>query len=167
MTSDPQWPLEGDLRKTLSTTWPDHRNALVLIVEDHADTREMLRTFLSILGCCVVEAEDGERALNVAEQVRPDLILLDMKIPRVDGLAVTRLIRSHPSLREVPIVAVTGNAAPQFQVEALTAGCNHCLVKPIDFGELEEVIGGIVRSKRRRQYSMVVRSRGVICCARS
>jgi len=167
MTSDPQWLLEGDLRTTLSTTWPDYRNPLVLVVEDHADTREMLRTLLSIFGCCVIEAEDGERALNVAEHVRPDLILLDTKIPRLDGLALTRLIRSHPSLRDVPIVAVTGNAAPQFQVEALTAGCNHCLVKPVDFGKLEEVIRGIVRSKRRPQYSMVVRSRGVMCCARS
>jgi CheY-like chemotaxis protein len=147
MTSDPQWPLEGNPRKILSTTGPHYSDPLVLIVEDHADTREMLRTLLSIFGCRVIEAEDGERALNVAEQMRPDLILLDMKIPRLDGLAVARLIRSHASLRDVPIVAITGNAAPQFQVETLTAGCNHCLVKPLDFGKLEEVIRGSVHSQ--------------------
>ena len=167
MNSDPQLPLEGDLRQSLSMDWRGSGNPLVLIVEDHADTREMLKTFLSILGCCVIEAEDGERALNMAEKVRPDLILLDMKIPRLDGLSLTNLIRSNPSLRDVQIVAVTGNAAPQFQIEALRAGCNHCLVKPIDFGRLEELIKALVRSHRRPQYSLVVRSRGVMCCARS
>ena len=67
----------------------------------------MLTILLSSFGCHVVGAEDGERAMNVAERSRPDLILLDIKIPRLDGLAVARLIRSHPSLNKVPIVAVT------------------------------------------------------------
>jgi CheY-like chemotaxis protein len=172
MNSGPQNPRDGDLRQVFAPVWQNNANPVVLVVEDHDDTREMLKTLLSIFGCNVIEAEHGERAMNMAERVRPDLILLDMKIPRLDGLAVTRLIRSHPALNDVPIVAVTGNAAPQFQAEALEAGCNHFLVKPIDFDELEELIKALVRSAtrtptQRSQYSLVVRSRGAVCCVRN
>ena len=115
----------------------------------------------------MIEAEDGERALDAAENVHPDLILLDMKMPRLDGLTVTRLIRSHPNLHEVPIVAVTGIATPQFQAEALRAGCNYCLVKPFDFDRLEELIQMLTRSAPppvvRTGYTLAVRSRGVMC----
>lgn len=125
---------------------PQKNHPVVLIVEDHDDTREMLTILLSSFGCHVVGAEDGERAMNVAEKSRPDLILLDMKIPLLDGLAVARLIRSHPSLNKVPIVAVTGYGTPQHHREVLRAGCNHCLVKPIDFDQLEKLIEVLVRS---------------------
>jgi CheY-like chemotaxis protein len=88
-------------------------------------------------------------------------------MPRLDGLAVARLIRSHPSLNKVPIVAVTGYGTPQHHREVLTAGCNHCLVKPIDFDQLKKLIEVFVRSPRqatiRSRYSLVVRSRGVMC----
>jgi CheY-like chemotaxis protein len=167
MNPDPQKPVQGDLRKPSGPGRQNYADPVVLIVEDHDDTREMLKTFLGMVGCHVIEAEDGERALNVAEKARPDLILLDMKIPRLDGLTVTRLIRSHPNLHGVPIVAVTGNGTPQFQAEVLRAGCNHCLVKPIDFDRLEELIQMLARSApppaSRSRYSLVIRSRGVMC----
>ena len=140
MNPDHRKPGQGDLRQPLGPGRLNYADPVVLIVEDHDDTREMLKTFLGMVGCHVIEAEDGEQALNLAEKGRPHVILLDMKIPRLDGLTVTRLIRSHPNLNEVPIVAVTGNATPQFQGEVLRAGCNFCLVKPIDFDRLEELI---------------------------
>jgi CheY-like chemotaxis protein len=65
---------------------------------------------------------------------------MDMKMPRLDGFEVTRRIRAHPELKQIPIVAVTGLATPQLQNQALEAGCNRCLAKPIDFALLEEVI---------------------------
>ena len=164
MNPDPQKPA---LRQPLGPSPQNYADPVVLIVEDHDDTREMLKIFLGMVGCHVIEAEDGERALNVAEKTRPDLILLDMKMPRVDGVTVTRLIRSHPNLHEVPIVAVTGIATPQFQAEALRAGCNYCLEKPIDFNRLEELIQMLARSAPppvlQTQYSLAVRSRGVMC----
>jgi CheY-like chemotaxis protein len=167
MNPDLQKPGQGDLRQRLGPGRQNYADPLVLIVEDHDDTREMLKTLLGMVGCHVIEAEDGDRALNEAEKARPDLILLDMKIPRLDGLTVARLIRSHPNLHEVPIVAVTGNATPQFQAEVLRAGCNYCLVKPIDFDQLEELIQMLARSAPppalRTQYSLAVRSRGVMC----
>lgn len=113
---------------------------VVLIVEDHDDTREMLRIMLGIFGCRVLAAANGDEAMRLAEQILPDMILMDMKLPRFDGLSLTRVIRSHPSLSKVPIVAVTGLVTPQFHREALSAGCNQCLDKPIDFERLEKLV---------------------------
>ena len=165
MNPNPEKPWPGDLRQPPGPGGVNY--PVVLIVDDHDDTREMLKTLLGMVGCHAIEAEDGERALDAAENVHPDLILLDMKMPRLDGLTVTRLIRSHPNLHEVPIVAVTGNATPQFQAEALRAGCNYCLVKPIDIDRLEELIQMLTRSApprvRRTRYSLAVRSRGAMC----
>ena len=145
-----------------------NNNPLVLIVEDHADTREMLRILLNMIGCRVIEAEDGEQAMSVAEKGHPDLILLDVKMPLLDGLTVTRLIRSHPVLNEVPILLLTGMDTPQVHREAFIAGCNDCLSKPLDFERLEDLIKLLARSQAgspalRSHYSLVVRSRGTIC----
>jgi CheY-like chemotaxis protein len=157
-----------DQRNSPSLDMQDNNNLLVLIVEDHADTREMLRILLNMIGCRVIEAEDGEQAMSVAENGHPDLILLDVKMPLLDGLTVTRLIRSHPILNEVPILLITGMDTPQLHREALIAGCNDCLSKPLDFERLQELIKLLARSKAlspalRSRYSLVVRSRGAIC----
>jgi CheY-like chemotaxis protein len=165
MNPNPQKPWPGNLRRPPGPGVVNY--PVVLIVDDHDDTREMLKTLLGMVGCHAIEAEDGEQALHAAETAHPDLILLDMKMPRLDGLTVTRLIRSHPNLHEVPIVAVTGNATPQFQAEVLRTGCNYCLVKPIDFDRLEELIQMLARSAPPpvlgTRYTLAVRSRGVMC----
>ena len=113
---------------------------VVLIVEDHDDTREMLQMLLNVLGCRVLAAQNGEEAISLAEETHPDLILMDIKMPRLDGLTLTRMFRSHPTLSRIPIVAVTGMVSPQFHREVLAAGCNQCLDKPIDFDRLEKLV---------------------------
>ena len=157
-----------DQRNRPSPDLQDNNNPLVLIVEDHADTREMLTILLNMTGCRVIEAEDGEQAMSVAEKGHPDLILLDVRIPLLDGLTVTRLIRSHPVLNKVPILLITGIDTPQLHREALSAGCNDCLTKPLDFERLQALIKLLARSTPRSpalrsHYSLVVRSRGAIC----
>lgn len=154
-----------DQRNSPAPDLQDNNFPLVLIVEDHADTREMLTILLNMIGCRVIEAEDGEQAISVAEKDHPDLILLDLKMPLLDGLTVTRLIRSHPVLNGVPIVLLTGMATPQLHGEAFSAGCNDCLFKPLDFERLDEIIKLFGRPTRRApvHYSLVVRSRGAIC----
>jgi CheY-like chemotaxis protein len=148
-----------------NTFWVNKQPPTVLIVEDHEDTRTMLSLLLRSYGFRVFEAEDGEQGLKVAERIKPDLILLDMRIPVLDGLTVTRLIRGHPTLNRVPIVAVTGNAFPQFEAEVLNAGCNYCLVKPLDFDRLEELLKMIIesaappRSAWKAEYPLVLRAR--------
>ena len=162
---------EPPMREQRNSPSPDlhyNNNPLVLIVEDHDDTREMLSILLTMIGCRVIEAEDGEQAMSVAEKAHPDLILLDVKMPLLDGLTVTRLIRSHPVLNEVPILLLTGMATPQVHREALSAGCNDCLIKPLDFERFQELVKLLARSTARSpalrsHYSLVVRSSGAIC----
>ncbi len=118
----------------------DTSKPVVLIVEDHDDTREMLQLILTIYGCRVLAAANGDDAIRLAEKTLPDLVLMDMKMPRLDGLSLTRVIRSHPTLSKVPIVAMTGMVTPQFHREAVNAGCDDCLDKPIDFERLEKLV---------------------------
>ena len=89
---------------------------------------------------CVVEAEDGETGLSVAAEIHPDLILMDLSLPTLDGLAVIRLIRADETLRHVPIVVTSGHAFPKFKEEAFAAGCSDFLVKPIDFEEMDRIL---------------------------
>jgi DNA-binding response OmpR family regulator len=113
---------------------------LVLVVEDHDDTRFMLEYLLARRGCRVVTAADGEAAICAAEQVRPDLILMDASLPRLDGLAATRQIRAHAALHDVPIIFLSGHAETAFRSAALETGGNDFLPKPFELGQLERLL---------------------------
>jgi CheY-like chemotaxis protein len=115
-------------------------NPLVLVVENHEDTRFILRWFLERGGCRVLEATDGFEAVEMAGREQPDLIFIDDSLPLLSGLAATRLIRQNTLLREVLIVALSGWATPSFHAAALAAGCNECFDKPIDFKRLRSLI---------------------------
>jgi two-component system cell cycle response regulator DivK len=112
----------------------------VLVVEDHEDTRFILRTVLERSGCRVVEAADGFEAVEMAGRELPDLILMDGSLPVLGGLKATRLIRENALLQEVLIVALSGWATPSFHAAALAAGCNECFDKPIDFKRLKNLL---------------------------
>lgn len=116
------------------------RRAIVLVAEDHEDTRQLLRTLLERRGLSVVEAGDGLTALEVAECVRPDLILMDGGLPLLDGVAVTLRLRGLPALSAVPIVFLSGHAGPQAQRAAFDAGCDAYVVKPFDIAQLDTVL---------------------------
>jgi CheY-like chemotaxis protein len=109
----------------------------VLIVEDHDDTREMLRMMLEMRNCRVMEASNGQEAVEMAGREHPDLILMDGSLPVLDGLAATRLIREDALLRDMRIIALNGWGTPDYHAAALAAGCDDCLEKPIDFERLE------------------------------
>jgi two-component system cell cycle response regulator DivK len=113
---------------------------LVLVVEDHDDTRFMLEYLLGIRGCRVTVAEDGEMAVRIAESQRPDLILMDASLPRLDGLSATRRIRELAALHDVPIVFLTGHAHPSFGALVLETGGNDFIVKPFQLEQLERVL---------------------------
>ena len=117
------------------------------MVEDTEDNRFMLRRLLEMSGHQVVEAVNGEEAVRIAAQVLPDLILMDLSLPVIDGLGATRRIRALPRLSTVPIVAVSAHDTADFHAEALGAGCNAYITKPIDFTELEELINGLLSRK--------------------
>ena len=112
----------------------------VLLVEDTEDNRFMMRRLLEMSGYRVVEAMNGEEAVQLARAESPQLILMDLSLPVIDGLAATRLIRKVPALQATPIIAVSAHDTSDFQDEAVEAGCNSYVTKPIDFNELELLI---------------------------
>jgi CheY-like chemotaxis protein len=116
----------------------------VLLVEDTEDNRFMMRMLLEMSGYRVAEATNGAEAVRTAEHEKPELILMDLSLPLVDGLAATRRIRELPDLRNVPIIAVSAHDSADFHAEALAAGCDAYITKPIDFTELEDLITRLV-----------------------
>ena len=112
----------------------------VLLVEDTEDNRCMMRRLLEMSGYQVTEATNGVEAVRVAESVNPDVILMDLSLPIVDGLAATRKIRQLPDLKNTPIIAVSAHDTADFHAEALASGCNAYITKPIDYGEVEDLI---------------------------
>jgi CheY-like chemotaxis protein len=116
----------------------------VLLVEDTEDNRQMMRRLLEMSGYQVVEAINGEEAVRLASQERPQIILMDLSLPLIDGLTATRQIRSLPSLNKVPIVAVSAHDTADFHSDALAAGCNAYITKPIDYPELEEIVNKLL-----------------------
>ena len=112
----------------------------VMVVEDFEDNRFMMRRLLEMSGYRVVEAVNGQEAVEIALRERPDLILMDLSLPLLDGLAATRRIREQPDLRQVPIVAVSAHDTADFHADALAAGCNEYVTKPIDFDQLDSLL---------------------------
>lgn len=124
----------------------DHDKPLtVLLVEDTEDNRFMMRRLLELDGYRVVEAMNGEEAVRLAKAECPQLILMDLSLPVIDGLAATRLIRKLPDCERTPIIAVSAHDTSDFQSEAIQAGCNCYITKPIDFSQLEAMIGQLLQ----------------------
>ena len=111
----------------------------ILVVEDTEDTRQMMRCLLEMSGYTVLEAVNGMQAVESASKQHPDLILMDISMPVMDGLAATKFIRKGNGDCKIPIIAVTafGN---QYYNQAIEAGCNDLVSKPIDFDTLQPVI---------------------------
>lgn len=116
----------------------------VLLVEDTEDNRFMMRRLLEMSGYRVVEATNGEEAVRLAGSEQPDLILMDLSLPVIDGLAATRAIRKLDGVGKVPIVAVSAHDTSDFQAEAFAAGCDSYITKPIDFSQLEVLIARLL-----------------------
>jgi adenylate cyclase len=121
--------------------------ARILVVDDVADNVEILRMRLGSLGYEVVVAEDGERALAIAHEALPDLILLDIMMPKIDGLEVVKRLKTDRSLPFMPVILVTAKASPKDVVAGLDAGGDDYLTKPIDHGALVARVRAMLRIK--------------------
>jgi two-component system, cell cycle response regulator DivK len=102
----------------------------ILAVEDQEDNMQILRDLLVNAGYEMIEAENGEEALAAVATQRPDLILMDIQIPIIDGYEVTRRIKADPALRSIPIIAVTSHAIGGGEEKARAAGCDDFVAKP-------------------------------------
>ena len=119
-------------------------NLKILLVEDDEDTRYLMQLEMERRGYRVIEAEDGEKAVVLAKQESPDIILMDLSLPRMDGLEATKLIREFDGMHAVPIVAVTAHQETDFREGAKASGFDAYVTKPIDFDWLSELIIGLL-----------------------
>jgi two-component system cell cycle response regulator DivK len=102
----------------------------ILVVEDHEENRRIMRDLLTSAGYEMIEAVTGEDGVTMAEREHPDLILMDIQLPGIDGYETTRQIKANPALRAIPIIAVTSYALSGDDVKAREAGCNDYVTKP-------------------------------------
>jgi two-component system cell cycle response regulator DivK len=102
----------------------------ILVVEDHEENRRIMRDLLTAAGYEMIEALTGEEGIALAERQRPDLILMDIQLPGLDGYETTRRIKAQPALRAIPIIAVTSYALSGDDVKAREAGCDDYVTKP-------------------------------------
>jgi two-component system cell cycle response regulator DivK len=102
----------------------------ILVVEDQPDNRQIIRDMLADTGYEIAEAENGEEALAAITKQRPDLILMDIQLPIMDGYAATRRIKTDPALKSIPVIAVTSYALSGEEKKAREAGCDDYVPKP-------------------------------------
>lgn len=117
----------------------------ILLVEDNEMNRDMLSRRLLKQGFEMVIAVDGEQAVALARSEAPDLILMDISLPGLDGWEATRLLKAMPETRSIPIIALTAHAMAGDREKSLAAGCNDYDTKPIDFRRLLEKIQGFLK----------------------
>ena len=119
----------------------------ILLVEDFDDTRLMMKMWLVKNGYRVIEAETGEEAIVLAQQERPDLILMDVMMPGMNGLDATQRIRQDRALRRTPIVAVSAYGAEEYRSLALDAGCNEYVSTPFEPQTLADLIKDLLQDE--------------------
>ena len=112
----------------------------ILVVDDNRDSRELVVKVLQNRGYNVIEAFDGEDALNKAREERPALILMDISLPKLDGYEVTRRLKALEEFRDIPIIALTAHAMKGDREKALAAGCQGYVPKPINIRELPVMV---------------------------
>jgi CheY-like chemotaxis protein len=130
----------ADSESTPSGSTCDDHPKRVLVVHDSRDSAEMLCEVLKAYGCATHLAYDGPQALEVAESFKPEIALVDIGLPQMDGYELARRLRDHPELRGIKLIAVTGYADSSDRRRSAQAGFDHHVVKPIDLNELRCLI---------------------------
>lgn len=123
-------------------------DATILLVEDNADNQEIYRIILTHHGYSVLQAWDGERAVGMAREHGPDLILMDLTMPVVDGLAATRMLKADPATAAIPVIALTAHVTPEDQQAAEEAGCVSFLSKPAEPRKVAAEVGRVLAAGR-------------------
>ena len=119
----------------------------ILLVEDNEMNRDMLSRRLQRKGYAVVMAHDGEHGLELAKSENPDLILMDISLPKMDGWQATRLLKGNPETKGIPVIALTAHALSTDRQKAFEIGCDDYDTKPVEFGRLSEKIEHLLVEK--------------------
>ncbi len=117
----------------------------ILVIEDNDRSRRLLRILLRSRGYNVIEAATGDEAMNCLKEQKPDLILMDIQLPKIDGLGLTREIKSNVETRNIPIIAVTAYSMKGDKERILEAGCDAYVSKPINTRELPPLIEELLK----------------------
>jgi CheY-like chemotaxis protein len=133
-------PLTNSFKEQAGTQEFKPRDFLLMVVDDTPDSLVVISLQLQQEGFRVITASNGEEALKIAEVSAPDLILMDISMPELDGLGATRRLRAHPTLKNVPVVATTAFSTDGFRRAAYDAGMDGYLLKPLDFDRLGELV---------------------------
>src|SRR4029079_11898451 len=141
-------------------TKPDTTDALVLVVEDYQDAREMYSAYLQFSGYRVAEATNGLEAIEKTIELMPDIILMDLALPKVDGWEATKRLKSDERTKHIPIVALTGHALAGFAEGAREAGCDSFVTKPCLPDALVAEVRRMLASGSREQGKQVNGSAG-------
>jgi CheY-like chemotaxis protein len=112
----------------------------VLLVEDHPDTSDVIQRELSIVGYDVLVAEDGLQGVSFAAYLLPDIIIMDMMLPKLNGFEATKRIRENPKTADIPVLAATALEGSEWREKCLAAGCNGYLAKPFTYRELDQAL---------------------------
>jgi len=124
----------------------------ILVVDDNQDSRELVVKVLKNKGYVLVEAVDGEEAVEKAVAEKPDLILLDISIPKLNGYEVTRVLKSREESKDIPVVALTAHAMKGDRAKALEVGCEGYITKPINVRELPAQVKSFIRGRWESIY---------------
>ena len=121
------------------------KNPIILVIEDYSDSRALLSALLRSKGYKVIEAKDGKEGMLQANRVKPDLILMDLAMPEMDGVEATRELRKRQVLSETPIFAISAYATTDVKQDAIAAGCTEVFQKPLNvealLGRIKERLG--------------------------
>jgi CheY-like chemotaxis protein len=124
-----------------------------LVVEDYADSRYMMARLLEMSGYRVLEASDGREAVAIAERECPDVVLMDLQMPVLDGFTATSLIRRIESTCRVPVIAVSAQSTEDYISAAMRVGCDHFVAKPVDFDALLGLVRECTEGAGARVYN--------------
>lgn len=122
----------------------------ILVVEDYEDTRLLMRLELEQRGYSIVEASDGEEAVELAWRECPDIILMDLSLPKIDGFEAVRRIRQDEQMRDALVVAVTAHQEALYRANALKTGFSAFVTKPIDFDWLDELLRNLIKGRKQQ-----------------
>ena len=123
----------------------------MLIGEDNPDEQFITRGLLEMCGCRVIEATNGEEAVELALRERPDMIVLDLRMPVIDGFEAAKRIRRHPEMGKVPMVACTGAYSYSFTQHALEAGFDEYIIKPVTIEDMRELVSRYLTAGEKKR----------------
>jgi CheY-like chemotaxis protein len=124
---------------------------LVLVVDDHEDTRDLIKFVLEKQGYRIVEAEDGEVAIERGTHEHPDIVLMDLALPKIDGLGVMEQLRGRADLKDMPILFISAHAEKTYREQALAAGGDEYLIKPLDLDQLLRVLDRYISKRKSKR----------------